>query len=68
MRAPLSCKLVDQHAVRYFFAGVPEDLHGRLRQHFSGCSRCRRKLQVFERVWRWDGKRRAGTEVGFSVS
>jgi hypothetical protein len=59
MRAPLSCTIVDQHAVRYFFAGVARDLHAGMERHFAHCARCRRKLRLFERVWRWDGKQRA---------
>jgi hypothetical protein len=72
MRAPVFCNFVDQHAVRYFFtareAGVPAGVES----HLIGCLRCRRKLQVFARVWRWDGQRRArkplARQDGLSVS
>jgi hypothetical protein len=59
MRASLSCKLVDRLAVRFFFAGLPEELGPDMRGHFAQCPRCRRKLRLFERVWRWDAQRRA---------
>lgn len=68
MRAPLSCTIVDQHAVRYFFAGVPHDLHAGMERHFAHCPRCRRKRQLFERVWRWDGQRRAAEQDGLSIT
>jgi hypothetical protein len=59
MRAPLTCNVVDEHAVGYFFAGVANALHAGIERHFAHCRRCRRKLQLFERVWRRDGQRRA---------
>jgi len=58
-RAPLSCSLVDKHAVRYFFAGVADDVHAGIERHFARCPRCRSKMQLFERAWRRDGLRRA---------
>jgi hypothetical protein len=59
MRAPLSCSVVDKHAVRYFFAGVAGDVDAGIERHFARCPRCRRKMQLFDRVWRRDGLRRA---------
>jgi len=59
MRAALSCTVVDKHALRYFFAGADIDVHAGIERHFARCPRCRRKLQLFERVWRRDGVRRA---------
>ena len=58
MRAPLSCNVVDRHAVRYFFAGLAGDVHAGIERHFAQCPRCRRKMQLFERIWRRDGERR----------
>ena len=68
MRAPLSCDFVDRHAVRYFFAGVPAAVQTGMNRHFAVCPCCRRKVQVFRRIWRWDGRRRAAKEVGLSIA
>jgi hypothetical protein len=69
MRALLSCKLVDQQAVRYFFdAGLAERIKAGMKRHLATCPRCRRKLELFERVWRWDGERRASRQDGLSVA
>ena len=67
MRGLLSCYTVDQHAVRYFFAGLPASLHAGMNRHLIRCPRCRRKLQLLERVWRWDGQRARAENDGLSV-
>jgi hypothetical protein len=68
VRASLSCRTVDQYAVRYFFAGVSAELEAQIRQHLAACPHCRRKLQLFERVWHWDGTRRGKQpEDGLSI-
>jgi len=65
MRAPLTCNVVDRHAVRYFLAGLAGDLLNGLERHFAHCRRCRRKLELLERVWRRDGERRAASDDTF---
>ena len=68
MRALVSCDFVDQTAVRCFFAGAHDTIKAAVELHLSDCQRCRRKLQLFARVWRWDGRRRAEPQDGLSVS
>jgi hypothetical protein len=51
MRAAFSCEIVDREAVRFFFADVPEDHRAGVQLHLARCRRCRRKLQLFERLW-----------------
>jgi hypothetical protein len=59
---------VDHYAVRFFFAGVSTELEARIRGHLAACPRCRRKLRLLERVWRWDGARRGKQpEDGLSI-
>jgi hypothetical protein len=67
MRALVSCKFVDETAVRCFFAGAANHTKAEVELHVAGCARCRRKLQLFTRVWRWDGQRRAAGQDGLSV-
>jgi hypothetical protein len=68
MRASVSCKFVDESAVRCFFAGAGDTTKAAVELHLSACPRCRRKLHLFARVWRWDGSRRAERQDGLSVS
>ena len=51
MRAALSCETVDREALRLFFADLPEHRRVGILFHLMRCTRCRRKLQLFERLW-----------------
>ena len=50
-RGSLSCEQADKRAIRYFFNGLPKKQSEGIRIHLAGCSRCRRKLEVFASVW-----------------
>jgi hypothetical protein len=67
MRALVSCDFVDQAALRCFFAGAADVTRSAVEMHLATCPRCRRKVQLFERVWRWDRQRRAARQDGLSV-
>jgi hypothetical protein len=68
MRALVSCNFMDQQAVRYFFAAAADGVKAGMERHLASCPRCRRKLELLERVWRWDGQRRAALKDGLSVA
>jgi hypothetical protein len=68
MRALVSCDFVDKVAVRCFFAAAVDDTKTAVEQHLADCPRCRRKLELFARVWRWDGRRRGPRQDGLSVT
>jgi hypothetical protein len=38
-------------AIRYFFNGLPKKRRENIRSHLALCLHCRRKLEVFARVW-----------------
>ena len=68
MRASVTCQYVDQMAVRCFFAGAADTTNAEVNLHLDSCKRCRRKLRLFEGVWRSDRRRRAKSQDGLSVS
>jgi hypothetical protein len=49
---------VDREALRYFFNGLPRARRETIRAHLAWCSRCWRKLLVFEAVWVRKGSKR----------
>jgi hypothetical protein len=50
-RPDVSCREVDGEAIRYFFNGLSKERRENVRTHLAQCSRCRRKLEVFARLW-----------------
>jgi len=50
-REEVSCRDVDGEAIRYFFNGLPKERRGAVQTHLAQCPQCRRKLDLFARLW-----------------
>ena len=59
----LSCEAVDRAAIRYFFNDLLTEDREAIQTHLRGCSRCRKKLEAFERVWLHDDLTRGAERV-----
>jgi hypothetical protein len=54
---------VDRAAIRYFFNDLLTEDREAIQTHLRGCSRCRKKLEAFERVWLHDDLTRGAERV-----
>jgi Putative zinc-finger len=61
-RQDVSCRDVDREAIRYFFNGLAKERREAIGAHLAQCPRCRRKLEVFARLW--DRTRKRGPHPG----